>query len=89
MARRIVFHADAWDDYLYWQAHDRKMIERIHVLIRECQRDPFQGIGKPEPLRGSLNGWWSRRIDPTHRLVYRASAHDLEIAACRYHYGAR
>lgn len=89
MARQIVFHADAWNDYLHWQATDRRIVERINSLLRECQRDPFRGIGKPEPLVGKLAGWWSRRIDDSHRLVYRASAIDLQVAACRYHYGNR
>lgn len=89
MARRIVFHALGWSDYLYWQTQDSKTLERINGLIRECQRDPFHGIGKPEPLKGDLAGCWSRRIDDTHRLVYRIKPGDLEILACRYHYGSR
>jgi toxin YoeB len=71
---------------LYWQAQDSKTLERINRLILDCQRDPFRGIGKPEPLKGRLSGYWSRRIDDTHRLVYRASAGTLEIIAGRYHY---
>jgi len=89
VARRLVFDPDAWQDYLHWQSQDARTLARIHQLIRECQRDPFRGIGKPEPLRGKLTGCWSRRIDDTHRLVYRITGNDIEILACRYHYGAR
>ena len=89
MARRLVFGPSAWDDYLYWQAIDTKIVERIHLLLRECQRDPFRGIGKPEPLKRNYEGCWSRRIDDTHRLVYRVRSDDIEIVACRYHYGDR
>lgn len=88
MARRLAFYVVAWDNYLYWQTQDRKTLERINRLIRDCLRDPFRGIGKPEPLKGELSGCWSRRIDDTHRLVYRVVASDLEIIACLYHYGA-
>ncbi|HEX7338808.1 MAG TPA: Txe/YoeB family addiction module toxin [Rhodanobacteraceae bacterium] len=89
MALHIAFHPDAWEQYVYWQSQDRKTLERINALIRDCQRDPFHGIGKPEPLRRRLTGYWSRRIDDTHRLVYRTAGHELQIIACRYHYGAR
>jgi toxin YoeB len=83
---KLIFSEPAWDDYLYWQAHDRKLLERINGLIRECTRTPFKGTGKPEPLRGPLSGWWSRRITQDHRLVYRPSEDGLSIAQCRYHY---
>ncbi len=83
---KIVFAEQAWEDYLHWQEHDRRLLERINVLIRECTRTPFSGIGKPEPLRGSLSGWWSRRINKEHRLVYRVGEESLLIAQCRYHY---
>ena len=87
---KFIFSEQAWADYLYWQEHDRKLLERINGLIKECSRTPFAGTGKPEPLRGSLSGWWSRRITGDHRLVYRVSgkgdSQQLEIAACRYHY---
>jgi len=87
---RLLFSEQAWDDYLWWQAHDAKTLERINTLIKETSRNPFQGIGKPEPLRGDLSGWWSRRITQEHRLVYRVTgsgaAQALEIAQCRYHY---
>ena len=83
---RLLFSERAWDDYLWWQAHDLKTLERINTLIKETSRSPFQGIGKPEPLRGELSGWWSRRITQEHRLVYRAVDGVLQIAQCRYHY---
>jgi toxin YoeB len=83
---RLVFDERAWDDYLHWQAHDRKTVERINALLKECRRTPFEGIGKPEPLRGTLAGWWSRRITQEHRLVYRMHEDALLIAQCRYHY---
>jgi toxin YoeB len=83
---KLIFHESAWEDYLYWQAMDTKMLARINLLIKEARRTPFQGIGKPEPLRGKLSGWWSRRIDQEHRLVYRASDDGLLIAQCRHHY---
>lgn len=83
---KLVFSEQAWSDYLYWQAQDKKTLERINALIKECARTPFEGIGKPEPLRGDLRGWWSRRIDREHRLVYRVEDGALFIAQCRYHY---
>lgn len=83
---KLVFHETAWEDYLYWQAHDPKLLRRINDLIRECSRTPFACTGKPEPLRGSLSGWWSRRITKEHRLVYRTDGDRLLIAQCRYHY---
>lgn len=83
---KIVFHDEAWEDYLHWQMTDAKMLARINLLIREARRTPFQGIGKPEPLRGRMVGWWSRRIDQEHRLVYRPTDDGLLIAQCRYHY---
>ncbi len=83
---KLIFHDTAWEDYLYWQATDIKTLARVNLLIKETQRMPFQGIGKPEPLRGKLAGWWSRRIDQEHRLVYRPTDEGLLIAQCRYHY---
>lgn len=83
---RIVFSASAWDDCLHWQAHDPKLLARLNGLIRECARTPFQGTGKPEPLRGALAGWRSRRLTHEHRLVYRVEDGDLLIARCRCHY---
>ncbi|MDB5572168.1 MAG: Addiction module toxin, Txe/YoeB family [Hyphomicrobiales bacterium] len=83
---KIVFSETAWEDYLPWRSQDRKKLQRINDLIRECARTPFAGTGKPEPLRGSLSGWWSRRIDLEHRLVYRPGDDGLLIAQCRHHY---
>ena len=81
---------EAWADDLYWQAADRTILKKINELIEDTRRSPFRGIGKPEPLRGNLAGWWSRRISGDHRLVYRvqgqAGNQRLEIAQCRYHY---
>lgn len=76
----------AWDDYLYWQSQDKKTLKRINQLIRDTERDPFNGIGKPEPLKGELSGFWSRRIDETNRLVYRINGELLEILSCKGHY---
>ncbi len=83
---KLVFSEQAWEDYLHWQSQDRKLLERINGLIKECLRTPFTGTGKPEPLRGALSGWWSRRITQEHRLVYRPTEGGLLIAQCRYHY---
>ena len=80
------FSANAWEDYQHWQATDPKLLTRLNLLIRECARTPFSGTGKPEPLRGNLSGWWSRRMTHEHRLVYRLSGDTLFIAQCRYHY---
>lgn len=86
MPNRLVWTAAAWEDYLYWQTQDRKTLKRINLLIQDALRHPFEGIGKPEPLKQNLTGFWSRRIDDTHRLVYSVQAGDLAIVACRYHY---
>jgi toxin YoeB len=83
---RVVFSKQGWEDYLHWQASDPRLLQRLNGLIRECARTPFQGTGKPEPLRGDLAGWWSRRLTQEHRLVYRMEGDDLLIAQCRYHY---
>jgi toxin YoeB len=83
---RLLFTEHAWADYLYWQEQDAKLLQRINALLSECGRSPFSGIGKPEPLRGDLAGWWSRRINDEHRLVYRVKDDQLEIVQCRYHY---
>ncbi len=87
---KIVFDRDGWDDYLYWQATDAKVLARLNALLDECMRDPFRGTGKPEPLKKNLAGWWSRRITSEHRLVYRVRGEGegqaLEVLACRYHY---
>jgi toxin YoeB len=76
----------AWNDYLYWQEQDRKTLKRINSLIKDTMRSPFEGIGKPEPLRENLAGFWSRRIDETNRLVYAVDEDQVTIIACRYHY---
>ena len=89
MARRLAFDSAAWEHYCWWHLQDRKAFERLNELIRATLRDPFAGIGKPEPLKHELAGLWSRRIDQMHRLVYRVRSGDLEIVSCRYHYGAR
>lgn len=78
---------EAWSDYLYWQAQDRKTLKRINMLLQDISRCAHEGIGKPEPLKGDLSGWWSRRIDETNRLVYRIHNGNIEIAQCRTHYG--
>lgn len=87
---KIVFDADAWEDYLFWQAEDAKILARINDLLHECLRHPFRGTGKPEPLHGNLSGWWSRRINREYRLIYRVTGKSemqaLEVAQCRYHY---
>jgi toxin YoeB len=87
---RLVFADRAWEDYLHWRSTDANTLERVNGLIKECMRSPFKGTGKPEPLRGELRGWWSRRITLEDRLVYRVTgsgdAQQLEIAQCRYHY---
>jgi toxin YoeB len=75
-----------WDDYLHWQQTDRKMLQRINELVRDTMRNPFTGIGKPEPLKGNLRGWWSRRINDEHRLVYRVENQVLIVMQCRFHY---
>lgn len=84
---RLAWTLAAWDDYTWWQSQDRKTLRRIHALITDCLRQPFEGIGKPEPLRENLAGFWSRRIDDTHRLVYTVDDGALIVIACRYHYG--
>ncbi len=87
---RLVFWPNAWEDYLHWQAEDEKMLARLNALLKECMRTPFKGTGKPEPLSGNLSGWWSRRLNQEHRLVYRVSGKGevqaLAVAQCRYHY---
>jgi len=84
----IRFSEQAWDEYLYWQQNDRAMIRRVNQLIREIRRAPFSGVGQPEALRFQWSGYWSRRLDQEHRLVYRIVEGELEIAQCRYHYRA-
>jgi toxin YoeB len=83
---RLIFSERAWEEYLYWQQQDRKILERIHQLIREIKREPFSGKGKPEPLKHVLSGYWSRRITDEHRMVYKVQEDALFIAQMRYHY---
>lgn len=82
----VVFSATAWEDYLWWQQQDRKTLRRINQLIKDIQRNGNEGIGKPEPLRHGFQGYWSRRIDAEHRLVYKVVDAEIRVAACRYHY---
>lgn len=84
--RNLQFTPEAWDNYVYWETEDKKTLKRINVLITDIQRNPFDGIGKPEALKGNLSGFWSRRIDETNRLVYKVSDSDISIVSCRYHY---
>lgn len=86
MSRTISFTSDGWEDYLYWQSHDKQVLKKVNQLIKDCQRDPFSGIGKPEQLRHELSGAWSRRITDEHRLVYLVLDDNIHILACRYHY---
>lgn len=83
---RLVWTPHAWDDYRYWQDTDKSMVKRINRLIEDCTRHPFEGIGKPEPLKHLLSGSWSRRIDEEHRLVYQIDGNDLVIVQARFHY---
>jgi toxin YoeB len=83
---KIQFSENAWEDYLYWQKTDKAMVKRINGLIHDIQRSPFDGIGKPEPLKHALSGFWSRRINDEHRLVYAVEGNVLRIAQARYHY---
>ncbi|MFQ5629029.1 MAG: Txe/YoeB family addiction module toxin [bacterium] len=82
----VSFHQDAWNDYLYWQKTDKKLLKRINELIKAIRRSPFEGIGKPEPLKFGMAGKWSRRINQEHRLVYQVRENTIFILQCRYHY---
>jgi toxin YoeB len=84
---KLSWDESAWDDYLWWQAQDRKLLRRINALIEDIQRNGNEGIGKPEPLKHGFRGYWSRRITEEHRLIYRVDKDEIRIAACRYHYG--
>lgn len=86
MSRLLVWTDEAWRDYLFWQQQDRKTLKRINRLLEDAKRSPFDGIGKPEPLKENLSGFWSRRIDETNRLVYGADDRMLTVISCRYHY---
>ena len=83
---RLLWHEKAWEDYLYWQTQDKKTLKRINLLLKDIQRNTFEGIGEPEPLRENLSGWWSRRIDGANRIVYREQDGAIIIAQCRGHY---
>ena len=90
---KLLWSENAWEDYLYWQQSDQEVLRRVNTLLQDIRRSPFKGIGKPEPLRGDLAGWWSRRITGDHRIVYRARSigeeQQVEIIACRYHYSSK
>ena len=83
---RYVFVDESWEDYLYWQKIDKKMLKRINLLIKDIARHPYDGIGKPEPLKHNYRGYWSRRIDGEHRLIYQVKEDEIRIIKCRYHY---
>ena len=83
---KLIFSENAWEDYLYWQKTDKKILNRINKLIKETKREPFGGVGKPEPLKHGLGGYWSRRISEEHRIVYKVTDDALFIAQLRYHY---
>lgn len=83
---KLLWEESAWDDYCYWQMEDKKILKRINMLIKDIQRGSFDGIGKPEPLKGNCSGWWSRRIDDTNRMVYREKDGAIIIASCKGHY---
>ena len=85
---KLTFSTNAWEQYLYWQTTDKKILKRINLLIKEIQRAPYQGIGKPEPLKHGLSGYWSRRINDEHRIVYKHQNDTILIAQLRYHYGS-
>ena len=84
--RNIIFSDISWNDYLFWQASDKKNLKRINMLIKDIKRNPFEGIGKPEALKHQLKGCWSRRIDNEHRLVYEVTEKSIRIVSCRFHY---
>jgi toxin YoeB len=83
---RLTWRTNRYSDYLHWQEHDRKILQRVNDVIRDALRNPFTGIGKPEPLRNNLKGWWSRRITGEHRLIYKVEGESLLIMQCRFHY---
>ena len=83
----LTFLPQAWEDYVYWQTQDKKTLKRINLLIQDIMRSPFDGLGKPEPLRENLAGWWSRRIDDANRIVYKVESNTIVIVQCRTHYG--
>ncbi len=86
MTRLLAWTNDAWADYVYWQGQDKKTLKRINKLITDTKRSPFEGVGKPEPLKENLSGFWSRRVDESNRLVYAVSDSHITVISCRYHY---
>ena len=86
MSRRVTFTPEAWEEYLYWQSHDKQILKKVNQLLKDSQREPFSGIGKPEPLKNDLSGSWSRRISDVHRLVYIVNDIEIQVTSCRYHY---
>jgi toxin YoeB len=84
----LLWTDEAWEDYLHWQSQDKKTLKRVNQIVRDIQRSPHAGIGKPEPLKGDLSGWWSRRIDDANRIVYRLRGGAVEITQCKGHYGS-
>lgn len=89
MPKNLVFLPEAWEDFNYWLDQDRKTVKRIRLIIQDIERNGFTGIGKSEPLKGNLSGWWSRRIDDKNRIVYRITDEQIEIAQCRSHYNEK
>ena len=83
---KYIFVDESWEDYLYWQKIDKKMVKRINLLIKDIARQPYDGIGKPEPLKHNYRGFWSRRIDEEHRLIYQVREDEIRIVKCRFHY---
>ncbi len=83
---KIIFTKNSWEDYISWQSEDKKMLKKINELLKDIQRTPFEGKGKPEPLKYDLAGFWSRRIDREHRLVYQVSKNEILVYSCRFHY---
>ena len=83
---RLLWEDRAWEDYLYWQTQDKKVLKRVNLLIKDIRRNPFDGVGKPEPLKNNLSGWWSRRIDETNRIVYYEQDGIIYVVSCRGHY---
>ena len=83
---KYFFVDESWEDYMYWQRNDKKILKRINALIKDISRQPYEGIGKPEPLKHNYRGYWSRRIDGEHRLIYQAGDDEIRIVKCRFHY---
>lgn len=83
---KVLWEERAWEEYLYWQSQDKKTLKRINAVIKDIQRAPFEGIASPEPLKGNLSGWWSRRIDIVNRIVYKQEGNQIIIASCKGHY---